>query len=249
MASGLPAREFDRATPTRRQRIAEVVAPLVTKGLTSRAIAKLVGISQPTAQRDMWLCKQMWLKKFENAGEDYRGRILSTYEMLQAELWEQWEKAKQGRTITTKMPDGSVIVRQEPADLKAISGLLAVTKEVSTYLGLREGADTVARLEVDEATRHALAPMSNEAYLALLAASGGNPVVTTRSPRPGGLSRSRLKLRSAEHLRSVPAGPSACCRRAGSADGLAQELGSSDEWTACAWLVSSHLPSGSDPHQ
>jgi hypothetical protein len=51
--------------------------------------------------------------------------------------------------------------------------MLAVAKEASTFLGLRQGVDSVSRVEVPEATRAALAPMTPDAYMAMLAASGG----------------------------------------------------------------------------
>ena len=40
-------------------------------------------------------------------------------------------------------------------------------------LGIREGVDQVSRVEVPESTRQALAPMSNDAYLAMIASTGG----------------------------------------------------------------------------
>jgi hypothetical protein len=76
-----------------------------------------------------------------------------------------------------------VLERLEPPDPRWLSGVVAVTKEVSTYLGLREGVDTVARVEIPDSTRQALAPMSPEAYMSLLTSSNGMAGVTAVPPR------------------------------------------------------------------
>ena len=64
-----------------------------------------------------------------------------------------------------------------------MSGMLSVAKEASTYLGLREGADQVSRIEVPDAMRTALAPMSSDNYLAMISAQGGSlPGVNSLPP-------------------------------------------------------------------
>ena len=79
-------------------------------------------------------------------------------------------------------PDGTELIRQEPPDPRWLSGMLAIAKETSTVLGIREGADTVARMEVPESTKQALAPMSPDAYLAMLASTGGLSAVNAVPP-------------------------------------------------------------------
>jgi hypothetical protein len=51
--------------------------------------------------------------------------------------------------------------------------MLAVAREASTFLGLREGVDSVARVEVPQETRAALAPMTPDAYMAMLSSNNG----------------------------------------------------------------------------
>ena len=93
-----------------------------------------------------------------------------------------WAQSKQGRITRIINPDGTELIRQEPPDPRWLSGMLAVAKETSTFLGIREGADTVARMEVPDSTKQALAPMSPDAYMAMLASTGGLSAVNAVPP-------------------------------------------------------------------
>lgn len=161
------------ATPAVQHRVATQVAPLVLQGWSSRKIARELGISNGTAYRDTELVRELWKSRVDNARDEWRGRLLATYDHVLNELMAAWEESKRGRITRILNPDGSVLERHEPPDPRWLSGVVATAKEASVFLGLREGADAVSRVEVSETTRSALAPMSQEGYLAMLAAAGG----------------------------------------------------------------------------
>lgn len=157
----------------RQQRAAEVIAPLLLQGLNHTQIGKRVGLSRHQIANEARLVRDMWLHRADNARDEWRGKILAIYEHVLTELLGAREESKQGRVTRVINPDGSVLERQEPPDPRWLSGVVATAKEASIYLGLREGAETTARVEVSESTRQALAPMSQEAYLAMIATAGG----------------------------------------------------------------------------
>ena len=132
------------------------------------------GLPHSTVCEDMNLVRDMWSRIDEKERDVWRGRFTATYSWMLSELAEQWQKSKESRETKVLNPDGTMMIRQEPPDPRWMSGMLSVAKEASTYLGLREGADQVNRIEVPEATRQALAPMSSDAYMAMLAAQGGS---------------------------------------------------------------------------
>ena len=166
------ATDWHEATPQRQHRVVEVIAPLLLQGLSAAEISRRTGITREVVRRDMQLCRSMWVHLHDNARDEWRGRILAQYEWLMAECAQAWEESKRGRITTITNPDGSTMTRREPSDPRWLSGLLAISKEASVYLGLREGADAVSRVEVPESTRQALAPMDGDSYLALVAAGG-----------------------------------------------------------------------------
>ena len=153
--------------------------------MTTRQIAKELGISQMTAVRDVQLVRAYWQEGMQASREEWQARIVSTYEQVSSELWQQWERWKDGKVVETTLPDGTRTVRREPADPKILAGIVATTRELATTLGVREGADTVARVQVDQETRAALAPMDRDSYLALVA--NGMPSITVDArPRTEG---------------------------------------------------------------
>ncbi|WP_094556435.1 hypothetical protein [Synechococcus sp. 1G10] len=175
-----------KASPKRQQRVSEQVAPLVVKGYSVRRIAAELGIDRNAAYRDIKLVKSTWKATLADAGEEWRAKALAQHEFVLQELHEQWEIAKQGKKTATRHPDGSETIKHEPVDLKPLSGIVATVKEITTFLGIREGADTVARIEVDESTRNALAPMDRDSYMALVA--NGMPSITVDArPRAEGV--------------------------------------------------------------
>ena len=163
-----------KITPQRQERLREVIMPLMVQGYGCRKIAQITGMPHRTAALDVATVKQMWSKIDEQERDEWRGRLINTYAFMLSELAEQWDKSKQSRETRVLNPDGSMMIRQEPPDPRWMSGMLAVAKEASTYLGLREGADQVSRIEVPDATRTALAPMSSDNYLAMIASQGGS---------------------------------------------------------------------------
>lgn len=166
------ATDFNDATPHRQQRVAEVIAPLLVQGLSAAEISRRTGINREVVRRDMQLCRSMWVQRHDNSRDEWRGRILAQYEWLMAECAQAWEESKTGRVTTITHPDGSTMTRCEPSDPRWLSGLLQISKEASVFLGIREGADAVSRVEVPETTRQALAPMTADNYLALVANGG-----------------------------------------------------------------------------
>jgi hypothetical protein len=171
----------DRASDARMERAAELVGPLLIQGKTVREIAAALGISKSAAGRDVQLCKNYWQERIAQAGEEWRYKAVQQYEFVLKELHEQWEKHKDGKRTVIRNPDGSETVKIEAADLKSLAAIVNTTKEVTTLLGIRQ-PDTVARVEVDQETRAALAPMDRASYLAML--SGGMPAGITVDARP-----------------------------------------------------------------
>ena len=177
-------------TTKRLARLTEEIAPLMVQGLGCRRIAERTGYAKSTVAEDQLLVKQLWAEQANDSRDEWRGRVLAQYEWMIGELAEAWTSSKQGRITRVINPDGTELIRQEPPDPRWLSGMLAVAKETSTFLGIREGADTVSRVEVPESTRQALAPMSNDAYLAMIATSGGlsinavPPVPQQQQPEP-----------------------------------------------------------------
>jgi hypothetical protein len=169
----MAARRYRAATLRRQQRIVEEVAPLVVQGLSTREIGRRLDLSPGQAAKDVALVRDMWQDSFNDSRDEWGPRLLATYEWLMTECAAAWAESKGGRVTTIRNPDGSTLTRQEPPDPRWLSGMLAVAKEASTFLGLRQGVDSVSRVEVPEATRTALAPMTPDAYMAMLAASGG----------------------------------------------------------------------------
>lgn len=174
--------KYLKASPRRKQRIAEEVAPLVVQGLSTREIGRRLGLSPGAAAKDAALVRDMWQESFNASRDEWAPRILATYEWMLAELSAAWQDSKAGRITRIVNPDGTELVRQEPPDPRWLSGMLAVAKEASTFLGLREGVDSVSRVEVPESTRVALAPMTPDAYLAMLSNSGGLSGLTQVPP-------------------------------------------------------------------
>jgi hypothetical protein len=159
-----------------------VVAPLMVQGHGVREIARRLGVHPSSASRDIQLVREMWAAKYDDARDEWSGRLLATYEWLLKECAGAWEQSKGGRITRIVNPDGTELLRQEPPDPRWLSGMLAVAKECSTYLGLREGVDSVARVEVADATRQALAPMDVDSYLAMLGNAGGQLAGITTVP-------------------------------------------------------------------
>ena len=176
------AKTFKEATAKRQQRCVEQVAPLMVQGLGVREIGRRLGLSSAQATHDVQLVRDLWKGQYSDARDEWAPRILATYEWMLAECAGAWEQSKQGRTTRIINPDGTELIRQEPPDPRWLSGMLAVAKEASTFLGIREGVDAVARVEVADATRQALAPMSTDAYLAMLASTGGLPGINAVPP-------------------------------------------------------------------
>ena len=178
----MAAPTFKRAKAVRQQRCVEQVAPLMVQGHGPREVARRLGLSPGQAAKDCALVRDLWKDKYTDARDEWSGRLLATYEWLLTECAGAWEQSKAGRTTRIINPDGTELIRQEPPDPRWLSGMLAVAKETSTFLGLREGVDSVARVEVADATRMALAPMNVDAYMAMISNSGGQLAGITTVP-------------------------------------------------------------------
>ena len=160
-------------TAQRHERIVDVVSPLLVQGMSTRRIAEVTGIPQSTVALDIKKCRELWNEKHANSRDEWNGRLLAQYDWMLSELAEAWQQSKTGRITRIINPDGSELIRQEPPDPRWLSGMLSVAKEASTFLGIREGVDAISRVEVPEATKAALQPMTADAYQAMLATSGG----------------------------------------------------------------------------
>ena len=171
-----------KITPQRLERITQQVGPLLVQGWGCRRISTELGISKQQALEDMRACQELWKETHQDSRDLWQGRLLAQYEWMLGECAQAWAQSKQGRVTRIINPDGTELIRQEPPDPRWLSGMLAVAKETSTFLGIREGADTVARMEVPESTKQALAPMSPDAYMAMLATTGGLSAVNAVPP-------------------------------------------------------------------
>ena len=191
----------------------------MVQGLGCRKISERTGIAKATVCEDMVLVRKQWSETDAADRDEWRGRFTATYSWMLGELAQQWDASKVSRETKVLNPDGTMMIRQEPPDPRWLSGMLAVAKEASTYLGLREGAETVNKIEVPEATRLALAPMSSDAYMAMLATNGGSlpgvnavPPVTERhepqlidvEPEPIDAEESQPADRDRPSVRVVP---------------------------------------------
>ena len=171
-----------KISSARKERILQKVAPLVVQGWGCTRIARELGISENTARLDVKACHEIWEQQHSDSRDEWNGRLLAQYRWMMGELSEVWAQSKQGRITRIINPDGTELIRQEPPDPRWMSGMLAVGKEISTFLGIREGVDNVSRVEVPEETRAALAPMTQDAYLAMVASSGGLPQINAVPP-------------------------------------------------------------------
>lgn len=166
----------------RLRRITEDVAPLVIQGWGAQRVSTELGISKSQASMDIRECFEIWRKRHDKSRDIWQGRLLAQYEWMIGECAEAWATSKQGRVTRIINPDGTELIRQEPPDPRWLSGMLAIAKEASTFLGIREGADSVSRVEIPESTKQALAPMTRDAYMAMLASTGGLSAVNAVPP-------------------------------------------------------------------
>lgn len=139
---------------------------IYVKGGTADDIATQLKVPYSKA---LWLLKQLKETWSASIDRDYwRGRLLATYQAQMVELWGEWEKSKSRRTTIITNPDGSQTIKHEPADPRWQSGVLAVAKEISQLLGIRDGADAVQNVLIDNSIKQTLAPMSPDEYRKML---------------------------------------------------------------------------------
>ena len=179
----VPAADIFAKSPYEtRRKVAEEVAPLVCAGKTAYEIAKILDIDAKQAKRYMQLCSAMWQEQLLDTMNAWKGRVFGTYEVVLRELFDTWEKSKSGQVFTVTTSSGSVITRTIPPDPRWLAGVVAVTKEVSVLLGMRTDTPVVAINETSDATKAALAPLSADSYLNLLAKNGGSLNITASPP-------------------------------------------------------------------
>lgn len=179
----VPASDIFAKSPYEtRRRVAEEVAPLVCAGKTAYEIAKILDIHPKQAKRWMQLCSYMWQEQLLDTMNAWKGRVFGTYEVVLRELFDAWENSKAGVVVTSTVNGGTVTTKTLPPDPKWLAGVVAVTKEVSVLLGMRTDTPVVAINETSDATRAALAPLSADSYLSLLAQNGGSLNITASPP-------------------------------------------------------------------
>ena len=102
MNMGRNARETAQIAE-RRQDVVE----LFSKAWSQPAIARELGISQPTVSRDLQaICKQ-WRESSIRDFDAARERELQKLEVLEREAWAAWERSQQPVESTTVTQDGS----------------------------------------------------------------------------------------------------------------------------------------------
>mgnify|MGYP001810153695 CR=1 FL=1 len=179
----VPAADIFAKSPREtRRRVAEEVAPLMCAGRNAYEIAETLDIDLKQAKRYMQLCNAMWQEQLLESMNAWKGRVFGTYEVVLRELFDTWEKSKSGSVVTTTTAGGTVTTKTLPPDPRWLAGVVAVTKEVSVLLGMRTDAPVVAINETSSETRAALAPLSADAYLNLLAQNGGSLNITASPP-------------------------------------------------------------------
>jgi hypothetical protein len=182
---GIDKVSFKNASIKVKRLVAEEVAPLIVKGHNARFIAAFLGVADVEARTYIALAHSMWEESLNDTMAMWRGRVFATYGEVMKELWEVWEQSKLGNTITTTTNENGVLTtttRTAPPDPRWLASMLAVTKEVSTMLGMRNDAPVLQVQQVDESVRHSLAPMAPDAYMQLLAQNGGQLSVTVPPP-------------------------------------------------------------------
>lgn len=179
----VPAADIFAKSPREtRRKVAEEVAPLMCAGKNAYEIAETLDIDLKQAKRYMQLCNAMWQEQLLESMNAWKGRVLGTYEVVLRELFDTWEKSKSGSVVTTTTAGGTVTTKTLPPDPRWLAGVVAVTKEVSVLLGMRTDTPVVAINETSDATKAALAPLSADSYLSLLAKNGGSLNITASPP-------------------------------------------------------------------
>jgi hypothetical protein len=165
--------------------VAEDVAPLMARGMKKDAIAEQLGIEPFECERLMALAQNMWKTSAVELVSEWRGRVLTTYGEIMKELWLAYEDSKANNIVTTVTdgPDGRVTTtKRTPPDIRWLSALASVTKELAGITGLRTEAPVLQVQEVDPSVRHSLAPLDPSSYLEMIARSGGSLSVTVAPP-------------------------------------------------------------------
>src|SRR5579872_30225 len=69
-------------------------ADLYLKGCTQEAIARTLGVSQPTVSRDLDELRGAWRRQAIDDFEESRARELQKLDLIEREAWEAWERSQ-----------------------------------------------------------------------------------------------------------------------------------------------------------
>lgn len=155
-----------RLTPERIKRLDKIEA-LMIRNYTVEEIVEKMKIGRAIVMRDLEFIRQAVL--YRQRKEYWKERIVNTLDHQLKEMWEQWDLSKEQAARVTTYQDGTVVETPAKADPRWQSGILAVIKEAATITGLRDEANRVEPVVVEEETKKALAPMSVEEYEKILA--------------------------------------------------------------------------------
>jgi hypothetical protein len=181
----IDAAKFAAASTKVQRIVAEDVAPLLARGMKRTQIAERLNIDVLLCDRYILLAQNMWKTSATDLISEWRGRVFTTYAEVTRALWEAFEESKANNIVTTvtEGPEGRVTTtKTAPPDIRWLSALVQVNKEIATICGLRSEAPVISVQEVDPNVRHSLAPMSPDSYMSLLAANGGQLSVTVPPP-------------------------------------------------------------------
>jgi hypothetical protein len=96
-----------KRTSFQRERDLERVADLHCRGLSQRAIAEQLQVSQPQIAYDMKRLQQRWQASALAKLERYKAEQLARIEHLEAEAWKAWDRSCQdGETASTSLVQG-----------------------------------------------------------------------------------------------------------------------------------------------
>jgi hypothetical protein len=177
---------FLNATPKVQRIVTEDVIPLMVRGYKLRQISEQLGVDERDTEHYMLLAYNHWKTSAADMVTEWRGRVFSNYAEICRSLWEAFEESKVNNKVVTvtENADGSkaTTTKTSPPDLRWLSALVAVNKEISAIVGLKAEAPVISVQPVDESVRHSLAPLSTDAWAQMLQAQGGSLSVTVQPP-------------------------------------------------------------------
>ena len=90
------------------------VARLFSEGRSQSAIARALGVSEPTVSRDVRAAYDLWRQERAEVARHLGDLTLERLEALQAAAWDAWRRSQQDAVHVTEHPDGSKTTTTTP---------------------------------------------------------------------------------------------------------------------------------------